>query len=490
MSLDMPTEPPLSKKKGLRYKLSRAFGLNKLSKVGPQLSSPGPSTGAAELRTHSELRNNTCNDEYGNQGGTVLDTQLGELKDNTAYLHSLVYNQHEQEEAYHQKIKQAPLQRASDHKLVEAPKQAWELIISYLEPAEAASLVLTSKHLLQTIGPGPLDLLNHTENHDQKIQFLLPMDEYLPNHLLCFLCASYHSRSHPGQEILKPTAVFNPLYKCPQSLLKPQPKHRITPRRTLQFTFVQLVMRSENYGPKFGVSVDSLARRWSEEGKWSHQTRYAIIKGHLFMRVASSTFVKGGLTPSQERLLLYSREDYTPYFSACAHWRDGLLMELCKCALAHVPVDRSKEFGGLADVARRADDRMKQKVYDPSSIVTLCEKCRPMRRCPECPSEYLIEMKRMEDRATKTFKRAMMVTRWCDLGPGVTPKDIEWAAVNGEAGSLAEGMGYDSLKVAGTRAISGTFEAHLTEDHIPGQMMLNLNPRMEKHSDVDDPAWY
>lgn len=132
---------------------------------------------------------------------------------------------------------------------------------------------------------------------------------------------------------------------------------------------------------------------------------------------------------------------------------------------------------------------MKQKVYDPSSIVILCENCRPMRRCPECPSEYLVEMKKMEDRSTPGagFKRAMAVTRWVDLGDGITPNCIEWAAVNGE---LPPTLEYDSFKKVGKRAISGIFESHLTEDTIPGQQMLSLNPKMEKHSDVDDPAWY
>lgn len=132
----------------------------------------------------------------------------------------------------------------------------------------------------------------------------------------------------------------------------------------------------------------------------------------------------------------------------------------------------------------KIDDRLHKRVYDPDSLVTLCEECRPMRRCPECPSEYLIELKKMEERATNSFKRAIMVTRWCDLGDGTSPASSEWAACNGE------GDAYDSIKEIGKRAISGVFESHFTEDHIPGQRILSLNPKMEKHGDVDDPNWY
>jgi len=240
-------------------------------------------------------------------------------------------------------------------------------------------------------------------------------------------------------------------------------------------------MRRHLYGPAYGIPLQDLSRRWAED-HWSHTSKFGIIKGKLYMRIVSSSFVTGGLTQSEERLLLYSREDYTPYFSACAHWRDGLLMEICKCALSHVPVEQ--DFGGLKKVAKVVEDRINQKSYDPSSIVTLCPKCRPMRRCPECPSEYLVEMKRMEDRALRVFKRAICVTRWCELGDCGTAGNVEWAAVNGEGG------GYDSIKTIGKRAISGTFESYFTEDTMPGQRLLSLNPKMEKHSDVDDPAWY
>lgn len=128
---------------------------------------------------------------------------------------------------------------------------------------------------------------------------------------------------------------------------------------------------------------------------------------------------------------------------------------------------------------------MQQRKHDPASLVTLCAKCRPMRRCVDCPSEYLVEIKRMEDRMMMGggFRRAVCVTRWACLGGAGTPGDVEWAAVNGEGK-------YDSVKEVGKRAISGIFESHFTEDTMPGQRLLSLNPRNEKHSDVDDPAWY
>lgn len=518
-SLSQQTLKP--RKSSFFQKISLAFRHKPSS--DPPLRSPGPSTGSVQLRNHLQLRDDGAqNNEPENQFETVLDTQLGELKDNTKYLHSLFFNENSQEETYKKQESQHKILRPSYHVISKLSKSIWENIIQHLEPADACSLTLSSKLLLHTIGPGPIDALNLPQHRQQRIAFLLYLDKHLPMHLLCFLCASYHLRLNPGKEILKPAAVFNPLYNCPRALTEKFPRTRVTPRRNLPFGFAQLVIRAQRYGAQYGLPVDSLGRRWQED-TWSHQSRYAIIKSHLFMRVSSSCFVRGGMTESETRLLLYSREDYSPYFSACAHWRDGLLMPVCKCALSHVPAEPN--LGGLQAVGKRIEDRMKQKVYDPSSIVILCENCRPMRRCPECPSEYLIEMKRMEDRSVSGggFKRAMTVTRWADLGDGITPYSLEWKAVNGELpnhvraearksvnsvlrdlGEVDGGHGspieenqveepplvYDSFKKVGKRSISGIFESHLTEDTIPGQQMLSLNPRMEKHSDVDDPAWY
>ena len=98
-----------------------------------------------------------------------------------------------------------------------------------------------------------------------------------------------------------------------------------------------------------------------------------------------------------------------------------------------------------------------------------------MRRCPECPTEYLIEVRVQEDKTDprQLFKHAIVITRWSDLGDGSSPKSIEWAACNGE-------VEYDSFTALGKRAISGTFESKFTVDQIPGQKMVSMNPDKTK----------
>lgn len=120
-----------------------------------------------------------------------------------------------------------------------------------------------------------------------------------------------------------------------------------------------------------------------------------------------------------------------------------------------------------------------------------------MRRCPKCPTEYLIEIKLVEDpnaqdRAS-TFKQAIVVTRWSDLGEGRVPWEGEWAACNGlpqqdDMGN-EKGAPYNSFKEIGPRAISGVFEGHFTAEAIPPQRILSLNPAgVEKGEEGHD--WY
>ena len=157
-----------------------------------------------------------------------------------------------------------------------------------------------------------------------------------------------------------------------------------------------------------------------------------------------------------------------------------------------------------------------------------------MRRCPECPTEYLVELKMMEDKSVKVngiarFKQALVVTRWSDLGPGRSPVDDEWAAITGEKGGqllvdagvlpdvvqnvhwlwqttpapygplflwigqsisaiTGENKGYDSFQEIGRRAVSGVFESAFT-DTTPGQRIVTMNPMKVKANDIGG-DWY
>lgn len=411
------------------------------------------------------------------------DKQTGEVTDHTDLLHSLVDQDPLDPLSEQGQLLLGQASTQPGKRLVSRlSPDIWRRVLLYITPADEASLAFSCKAFRGLLGVEPWNALNDLDNHHHKIKFLAHMDRHLPGHLFCFACATYHVRTQRGKESLKPANIRNPLFECPHSsnAAKRVARTRITFGRTLHYPFVQLALRAHHYSPDHGITAESLSRRYKDrDSAWSHQTRYVIIKGHLLMRVVSTCFAPPGLPPSGERHLLYSREDFVPYFSVCAHWRDGELMQSVKCALRHIP--KPLEGSGLKRVGQEVKKRLQPPV---NPIVTLCRECRPMRRCPECPTEYLIEVKIAEDRSDpiNIFKQALVVTRWSDLGDGSSPSSPEWAACNGEAE-------FDSFTAIGRRAISGVFEAHFTSELIPGQRIISMNPNKEKLGEAGH-NWY
>ena len=428
------------------------------------------------MDSQATLRNNS-------EASQAIDKQTGERKDHTLMLHSLVHSESfdEADEVHRESLDTRP---PGDDMIASVPQDIWMLIADYLTPAETANLAFSGKAFADYLADRAWNALDQPENYQYRTKFLLPMDQYLPNHLFCFPCAKYHLRTQKGREVLKTTSTPNPVFNCPNanSNLLPQPRTRLTPGRMIPFPFIQLAMRRHRYGRDYGIDPDLMGRLW-KQGDWTHASRFQIINNHMYLRCVSTTFAMPNMTPAGLRMLLYSREDYTPYFSICAHWQDGELMKVCKCAISHIPERRFD--GGVEGLGNRVKDRWHGNKYNPLEMVTLCSRCQPMRRCPECPTEYLVEIRLAEDTTDNTFKRAISVTRWSDLGDGISPLSPEWAACNG----LSPPGSYDSFAMTGKRAISGTFEAKSTEEHIPTARMLNLNPKMRKEGEEGD-GWY
>lgn len=364
---------------------------------------------------------------------------------------------------------------ADELRVASLPSKVWARIASFLNPADAANLALSTKTLYHKLELMPFIELDRPENKHHKISFLHQYDDHHPGHLLCFPCARYHRRSLPGNEKLTVNYVTRPIFECPSVRSSVLPRMRLTYGRNLPYAFVQLALRHERHSPNHGISYEQLGRRWKcKESGWDHRTRYMIHNGHLLLRVVSQTFAPPStqLTETAMREILYERDEYTPYFSTCAHWRDGELMNVCKCMMGHVPAPPESYYKQLQKglvVSRTA--------AHPNFLVTGCDFCRPARRCLECPTEYLIEVRMGEDSNDKyaPFKHAIVVTRWSDLGDGSSPyTSPEWAAING-----VEAMGYDSFTHIGRRSTAGVFESRASGE-IPGQRLISLNPKGKK----------
>jgi hypothetical protein len=367
------------------------------------------------------------------------------------------------------------------------PDEVWMRICSHLDAIDAASLSIATKTLNKKLGDGALKMMNLPENRNQRIKFLqAAYDKSWPGEMLCFPCASYHRRTSEGKESLHSQFQQRPIYNCPNVRNTVLPRTRITHGRELPYYFMQLALKESYYGSRFGITHEDLARQWKcKDSTWKHRTRYIVHDGHLLMRCVSTAFAPPELTVTAERHLLYDREEFTPFFSVCAHWRDGLLTKVCKCALSHVP----KPPDPYKDQIRRGP-KISREAAHPNFIVTGCDTCRPARRCPECPSEYLVEIQMCEDPNSEgfKFKHAIVVTRWADLGDGKNPyTSPEWLAING-LNKAAGGEEFQSFSRVGRRAVSGMFESRISGS-IPGQRLASLNPKNERLGEEGD-GWY
>ncbi|KAF9738478.1 hypothetical protein PMIN06_007369 [Paraphaeosphaeria minitans] len=415
-----------------------------------------------------------------------LDKDTGEHKDLTDMMHAFGFSENADDTVEYVHVEEwsyDTLQPDGATLLSKICPELWGLIGDYLTPLDIAHLASTCHAMHNRLGKVAYELLRHPTHLPHRIEFLLSMDKKLPTHLFCFPCAKWHVRTTPGLEKLKPPNILNPVYNCPNStnVLMPPPRLRISDYRWLPFTFIQLYKRAWEHGPDYGINVHSLARRFKDvESGWSHETMFHIhpANGHVLMRVKSQVFVEGGLQPAAKRMLLFTRSDYTPYFSVCAHWRKGLLTSIPKCALDHIPTPEE-------NVYRATFNKMRHTKF--AGPTALCTNCQPMRRCVECPTEYLIELKLVEDKTVQKmgperFRQVLLVTRWSDLGPARSPRDPEWASV------IGEGDGYNSFQEIGKRAVSGIFESAFT-DTTPRARILSLNPA-GLEADEDHGDWY
>ena len=372
-----------------------------------------------------------------------------------------------------------PLMELHHRQFNALPSEVWHQIASHLSPADAASLAMSSKILYRKIGAETLNKLNDPEHIWHKSSFLQQRDHRLPRHLFCFPCGQYHRRTSTTDEVYKADFVNNPLFNCPMVKASVLPRMRLTHGRELPYSFVQLTARAHKHSPRHGIHPDSLSRRWKcRDSSWNHRTRFIIHDGRLLMRVVSSVHAPPAaeMTETSKRHLLYDREEFTPYFSVCAHWKDGELMRICKCALSHIP----RPPVSYAQQLKKAP-KLSRELTRPQFIVRGCDECRPARRCPECPTEYLVEVQMTEDKndPVRQFKHAIVVTRWSDLGDGTSPyTSPEWAAMKG----LPSDEVYNSFSHVGRRAVAGIFESKVSGT-IPGQRMISLNPKNDKLGD-------
>ena len=268
------------------------------------------------------------------------------------------------------------------------PPEIWQLIASLLPPYARALLAFSSPSMLFILGEQYFKDLVEPGSRDQisKYVFLTYLNRTLPRHRLCWECKIYHY----GHQQCPKDNSFVPIcgsYK-------------------ISFTDAQLATRVRLYGPEFGKPLED---RLSIKGDcgWKHSIRYAFIAGHnrkqhLALRVDSTKKLFPGTNfPEFMRLPPESRlTESKRTLPSCYHYRNELI-SLCKCALEHQEPDQQ--------------------------VAWFCTRCRDLRRCHSCATEYLIQIESQRGKPDwKPGHGILKITRWSDLGHAQNPLTSEW----------------------------------------------------------------
>ena len=255
------------------------------------------------------------------------------------------------------------------------PFKIWSIIMQNLMPWEKASLSLTCHLLLEILGSTHIKRLNRVdwEFKNQRLRLLYSFDGKFPKHRLCFACAIFHL----GFDIChRESSVFVPVY----------------PGLWLRFRDVQLLVKAHRHNIPTGAfartpyDVSFQANQGNNyRFKWKHSVSYVFQENRLLLRVDSVKAVYPCIEP---RAVLGH--------TACHHYKEELF-EICSCAIDHV---------------------CSQDVC----AATICFKCRPLRRCHSCATEYLVRLESCvpmssneQAKESDTHGQLLRVTRWSDL---------------------------------------------------------------------------
>jgi len=283
------------------------------------------------------------------------------------------------------------------------PVELLFLIADSLLPDDLTCISLCSRRLFA--------IFNHQTNSARpsgkaKLPILCRLERDLPKYFICHHCHILHeydgfecfSLCHSAFEQECPLRCF-PKWSAEFGVfrLKIQDSCRYHVYRPIYFLHLQLAMRRFYYGPKFGISTDALSYTEVQ----THQKEYREISSlfstdaqicpeipGLCLRIQHIVFVHGG----RSELLLsrpYGPMDDPPLFMYVCEHVSGL--ELPRLLNTMV----NDYCGG---------NQAPKSAYN----------------CDRCNTDFRIEV------CKSGSDLALVLTKWINLGPGLTPDDPQW----------------------------------------------------------------
>lgn len=270
------------------------------------------------------------------------------------------------------------------------------MIARYASPVDAACLALCNQRLLSALGREVWAPFRSIDMFRE--QFLRRLARNLPSYIFCHICSMLHSR-----EVIDPpgpafkTGRYFPLHlKSVPSLNQFFRVHKTVSSYHFKIFHLQLAMKRYYHGPEHGVSTDSLQFTEVRTAPGSSLTTLLSVEvricngPNLCLRIQNWAVLD---TNSIDRFLLN-----TKFLSICCdigmNSGDQYLPSLVRSA-----------FKKLTNTHTQSED-----TGDPDILT-----------CPVCETDYQLEMRRLNGN-----KLALVITKWLDIGAGLSPEDPKW----------------------------------------------------------------
>lgn len=293
--------------------------------------------------------------------------------------------------------------KAPSTDLIALPPEVLLIIASHISLTDRCCILLCNHYLLATIGRGVLSDLQPgtSEAEGDRERFLTRLTRDFPSQFFCHNCSRIHSQDRfgPPGPAMQPR---HPLHCAPsprettlRQMLRAHPYPRLN-RYLLTFSHVQLAMKTYHHGPKHGVSTDSLAfvsvHVLDNEPNCKRMTTLLSVEARIISHPESF-----GLRIQTWSLL---RSTETNELLSASRF-----VRICD----HIPKAGS-------DISRLIEAELGPHKTKVEKCVTI-----DVLRCRQCSTEYQIKLRMLGDEGL-----ALVITKWLDLGQGLTPNDIKW----------------------------------------------------------------
>ncbi|KAI9874312.1 MAG: hypothetical protein M1830_009893 [Pleopsidium flavum] len=288
----------------------------------------------------------------------------------------------------------------SGRNLMNLPLETLEMIREYLSPNDTASLVLCNHALLRALGNRHWSSLRPgKDNEEYRELFLTTLTRDLPGHFFCHHCSRLHLRDNLGP----PGPAFQPenrllcvtkelgweLWRCVQA-------HPYFSWYHFAFPHLQLAMKRHHHGPGHGISTKSLSFTEVQVSGDEDEAE----------RVTTLLSVEARICP--EPISLCLRIQHWALISSTK--RDMLLSKTKFVRICDHMTPRSSEIS-----------RLIESKLEPPRTEFECRVRPDVLKCRFCNTDFQVEIKDCGDEGL-----ALVVTKWLDLGSGLTPMDTRW----------------------------------------------------------------